>query len=387
MPGSQLPAVACSEPNCALLHSPSAKLAQKELRVVECIQPQCSRKFHAACIGWSEKSKADLSAESKLFFCDSCLAYVKAITAHISAQVKDDLQSTLSSLETRLTACEAALNSNSDRCDNNVDVARTALNARITDVESVLIKRINAVEDQVSKRNADIVALKAEAPSNSEELKGLFCALEKQYIDTFKQQQIIQSDIQTKLATLETTLKLTQTSMQNIHTKYETQNSQANMGDIMSHPTAPADKSQFQIRISGVKEPSEGLTPLQRHDSDKRSVMDILQYIDVGEVPITDMFRLGKYIKEKSRPRSILVTLASVWDRRKIISAAHKLKHFSFPVFITEGLNTADAKIEKLILKKRRELINQGVEPTSLKVRHLKLYLAGKVVSIDEPDT
>ena len=73
---------------------------------------------------------------------------------------------------------------------------------------------------------------------------------------------------------------------------------------------------------------------------------------------IVDCKRIGSIKKETDRARSILVTLPSAWDNRKILAKAPLLRTFRNKVYISKCLSPSDRKIEQSLLKKRWELIS-----------------------------
>jgi hypothetical protein len=82
---------------------------------------------------------------------------------------------------------------------------------------------------------------------------------------------------------------------------------------------ADADR-KFNVVIFGVKEDRNA-------DVWHQSVVDILHYVIDRDVDIADMYRLGRFNTDKTRP--VLVKLRVVWDVRLILSKRSKLKHYS----------------------------------------------------------
>ena len=63
----------------------------------------------------------------------------------------------------------------------------------------------------------------------------------------------------------------------------------------------------------------------------KASVDEVLEFLTGKPIPISDMFRLGKYVKEPSsltRPRPVLIKLCTAWDRKLILLQKRNLLHF-----------------------------------------------------------
>jgi len=97
---------------------------------------------------------------------------------------------------------------------------------------------------------------------------------------------------------------------------------------------ASVDRSRNVI-ITGVEE--------SRKMSVWRDTVARILVITAGrDVRIEDAFRLGRFNNQRSRP--ILVKLASVWDRRLILSGSHKLN--SDVQFIRRVYVNADEPLE-----------------------------------------
>jgi hypothetical protein len=83
---------------------------------------------------------------------------------------------------------------------------------------------------------------------------------------------------------------------------------------------AEADLSMNLI-ISGVDE--------NRDPQHWRGKIDeVLKHVVGRPVDIVDIFRVGRYRNDLTRPRPVIVKLRSVWDHRLILSSRHKLKNF-----------------------------------------------------------
>ena len=100
----------------------------------------------------------------------------------------------------------------------------------------------------------------------------------------------------------------------------------------------------------------------------------------LSTVSTADSFRMGRYKTENERPRSLVVTLTSVWDKNKIIQNSHLLKTYKNKIFISSELTSTERIVERKLLKKRWELIQSGVARKDLKIRNLKLYKQNELV-------
>ena len=79
------------------------------------------------------------------------------------------------------------------------------------------------------------------------------------------------------------------------------------------------DRKQ-NIVIFGVKEDQDPAVWRQR-------VETILEFVQGTRVDVVDMFRLGRFNSDKTRP--VLVKLRTVWDKRIILNGCSRLQQFS----------------------------------------------------------
>ena len=104
--------------------------------------------------------------------------------------------------------------------------------------------------------------------------------------------------------------------------------------------------------------------------SDKQSVERIFEHIAI-DCDILDLKRLGSYDTSRSRP--LLVTV-NPWKKRLILSSLCKLKNYEHRVFLSRDLSSAELRTEKVLLKKRFDLITKsGVSRKDLKLINLNL--------------
>ena len=76
------------------------------------------------------------------------------------------------------------------------------------------------------------------------------------------------------------------------------------------------------------------------------SVKNMLEFLTGRPTPVKDMFRIGRFKKPESgepapsRPRPIVLKLASPWDRRLVLASRFNLKHFGVKgIFVREDLS------------------------------------------------
>ena len=119
--------------------------------------------------------------------------------------------------------------------------------------------------------------------------------------------------------------------------------------------------------------------------SQHEHVTHILKTIGV-EAEIFNLRRLGKFQKERPKPRAVLVTLPSATAvnlvMAKSLERRPELKDMN--VFVSRALSIEDSRKENISLKRRKELIEQGVERDKLKIRNFTLYNDGTEVPLND---
>ena len=162
------------------------------------------------------------------------------------------------------------------------------------------------------------------------------------------------------------------------------------------------DEYGKEIRISGIPElmkPKSSDIDLKQNERPSKS--DIFAHDEkytqetLGHIGLTSgdeiasINRLGKYNPKSKHPRSILVKLKNEYIAEKALAHAASLKSFEgkyegnkFKVYISRSLTPQERDTENAILKKRRELISSGCDPSHLLIKNLELYQDGKKVDI-----
>ena len=140
---------------------------------------------------------------------------------------------------------------------------------------------------------------------------------------------------------------------------------------------------KYRIRITGVPEAPSDVKFSERQNTERESVINLLNFINVKNCSMTDCFRLGKFNPENKHPRTLLVTFSSVWDRSKILQSCSLLKNYKYTVFVSPELSSKDKIVHKAILKKRWQLIQSGTDRNQLKIRNLKLFKDNVEVDIE----
>ena len=108
-----------------------------------------------------------------------------------------------------------------------------------------------------------------------------------------------------------------------------------------------------------------------------KHVMAILKYTIGKEPTFSDCFRIGK--NDETKRRGIIVKLSNNWTTRKILANSNHMKDYpaDYQAFISRELTHKERIIERNLLKKRRDLIDNGKKRTSIRICNLKLYVDG----------
>jgi len=120
-----------------------------------------------------------------------------------------------------------------------------------------------------------------------------------------------------------------------------------------SSPTQETRDRSMNIIMFGIPEDRDASVWRQ-------SVVDALQYVAGHAVDTDDMFRIGRYASDKTRP--IIVRLRSAWDRRLILSSCYKLRDYRERVFIKPD-ETVEVRRKRTFehLKKHAERAGKSV--------------------------
>ena len=155
------------------------------------------------------------------------------------------------------------------------------------------------------------------------------------------------------------------------------------------NPTKSENLTQTssQVSIDGIEEtpPGSNISDTNHLDSKIREVFNHLGI----ETNISFIERIGKprrvSISEQPSPRTALVTVSTSWDAKRILDCAHLLKNFKSRVYISAALTKQEKEIENELLKKRRELINNGEKIDSIRIRNLKLFVKDTEIKLQAP--
>ena len=150
-----------------------------------------------------------------------------------------------------------------------------------------------------------------------------------------------------------------------------------------SNPPSPPGPllftNKFNIVVRGIPERPKGTPRHKRLNEDFCEVNGILQKLDPSaqvKPCMRDCRRLGKYDASKTRPRPVLVTLSSTAE---VTSVLAKCRSLTPPVVIKADLTPAERKVESILLRERRKLIEAGHERRAIKLRKSSLYLSDRL--------
>ena len=126
-----------------------------------------------------------------------------------------------------------------------------------------------------------------------------------------------------------------------------------------------------------MKECQKGTSRQDRTIQDTDSATSIIANIDNQFMAqsMRDCFRLEKYTEGKNRPTLVKLTRAQdvtyiLANRRKLAACPN--------IWIKPDMNARERAIENIMLKKRRELINSGLEGSKIKLRGKSLIVNNK---------
>ena len=139
----------------------------------------------------------------------------------------------------------------------------------------------------------------------------------------------------------------------------------------------------YQVHIDGIPESkSNKRAEVVQHE--EKELNEVLNFLE-GTPPIESLRRLGiTRPDDNARPRPLFLILKSNWDAHKILSNSNKLKDYAGrTICLSRGL-TDDEINKNKILRKRREIIEKGVERSKRKFRSFKLFVDSNEVPLEE---
>ncbi|XP_065886047.1 uncharacterized protein [Dysidea avara] len=135
---------------------------------------------------------------------------------------------------------------------------------------------------------------------------------------------------------------------------------------------------KFNVVVYGIPECPQKTNRQLRTKQDLENVIDAMSKADneIESNDIKDLYRLGKYDHKSQRPRPLLIKFLRSNVALDILSSKNKLEA---PIYIKPDLTPFECQKERLLLKERRSLIDNGTERRNIKMRNDSLYVNNKL--------
>ena len=91
---------------------------------------------------------------------------------------------------------------------------------------------------------------------------------------------------------------------------------------------------------------------------------------------ISDIYRLGKFRHNQTRPRPILIKFLRVFDAEAVLS---KWSSFRAPIVIKQDLTKEERLIESILLHERWNLVQNGTDRKFIKIRNTQIFVHNKL--------
>ena len=115
---------------------------------------------------------------------------------------------------------------------------------------------------------------------------------------------------------------------------------------------------------------------------DVAAVDNLFKIMDIEDKKLTKISRIGKYDTERETRRTTLFQTDSNLTKVLILKSTRKLaknEEYENPIYLSAELNADDSKRGNECLKRRRELIDKGIDQKILKIRNFSIEtLVGK---------
>jgi len=136
-------------------------------------------------------------------------------------------------------------------------------------------------------------------------------------------------------------------------------------------------EKKFNIVVYGIPESPKNTNRQLRIKKDMENVIEALLKTDneIQSADIKDLYRLGKYDPENERPRPLLIKLLRSNMVFDILSSKTKLEA---PIYIKPDMTYQERQKERILLKERRSLIDQGTERRHIKIRSDSIFVNNK---------
>ena len=142
-------------------------------------------------------------------------------------------------------------------------------------------------------------------------------------------------------------------------------------------PASSLDK-KFNVVVYGLKESPANTSKHDRTKHDLDCLMKVFSDLKLSITPesMKDFHRLGKYDQNNTHPRPILVKFLRAFEATLVLSCKSSL---SSGIAIKPDMSAEERKIESILLKERRSLIDSGTESKHIKIRGNGLYINHKL--------
>ena len=188
-----------------------------------------------------------------------------------------------------------------------------------------------------------------------------------------------------EIADLKNTILAVGDSLQN---QTPTKSQAKSFASIVKQVQSSSTNFENEIRISGVPELTSA-TPekpkrIDIFEHDESNLNTVLNHLGIPNDHVASTARLGKFNPTSTRPRTMLVRFRDKFTAEKTLARASMLKTFTgtyknekYFAYISKSLSKEEQEKENAILRKRRDLINEGVKPENIKIRNLELIVNG----------
>ena len=134
--------------------------------------------------------------------------------------------------------------------------------------------------------------------------------------------------------------------------------------------------SDRSILVIGIDEHEPTLKSSERLEKDLSTAKNLIEKVDPCICSIKDLHRIGK-LTHDHKPRPIVITFQSQWDKRMALSKSYMLKNTK--LILKTMLTPEKRALEKQLLNLRFKLSNVSIPKHEMKILNLKLY-HGKTV-------
>ena len=141
---------------------------------------------------------------------------------------------------------------------------------------------------------------------------------------------------------------------------------------------------EHNVRVQGIHEDPNKLPDVNLVQTHEK-LEEILGTIGV-KPKIVQFKRLGTFNKERKKPRTLLVTLENPAAVNLVIAKStekrDEMKEMN--IFLSRALSEEDSIKDNLCLKRRREMLEEGVPLKKPKIRNLELFHDGAKVQSNQ---